>query len=492
VYSSKGFQNSELGDIEVVEHNNMFHLFHLVLPNHDYIAHAVSSDGFLWRRTKNALFIGEPGDWDDDMLWTMHISPDPDGPAAWRMFYTGIARKEVGRVQRIGLARSFDLYYWEKVASTNYPLSITGPHYEESLEEGRNWVSCRDPFFYNDGKERLLLVNARIPYDPLIRRGCIGLAREVETDHFEWQEPLFFPRMYDDIEVPGLLKLEDKFYLFGNIKKDIKVHYWHSDSLCGKYEAFSDNVLLPRGNFAARFTQQDKKVLLWNFFNANGSGASIRILPPPVELKVADDNTLFIKSYSGFNEKVVKKIKQKDFLPMRRILKNPTASLVEEDNSFSISCESGYEIFLAACSSINFRLRFKIRMKGIGKTGILFRSDDQANSYYISLDLINGLAQGRLWGVRTEGYHFEKSFQYMELQQAPFKYSSDVSYLVEIISFGGYFELSIEGKVILRFVDTTYMFHDKLGFYVESANINISDLTLDFLNGPEEEDHSVI
>jgi beta-fructofuranosidase len=178
MYSSKGFQKSELGDVEIIRHKELYHLFHLVLPNHDYIAHAVSEDGFLWRRVKNALFIGEPGDWDDDMLWTMAVSPDPDGPAMWRMFYTGISRKEQGMIQRIGLARSNDLYHWEKVSSTHYPLSITGPFYEESIEEGRKWVSCRDPFFYREGEERLLLVNARVPYGPVIRRGCIGIARE--------------------------------------------------------------------------------------------------------------------------------------------------------------------------------------------------------------------------------------------------------------------------------------------------------------------------
>ena len=51
-------------------------LFHLIIPNHDYIAHAVSKDGISWKRVKNALFVGDPGEWDDDMLWTMHVCED--------------------------------------------------------------------------------------------------------------------------------------------------------------------------------------------------------------------------------------------------------------------------------------------------------------------------------------------------------------------------------------------------------------------------------
>ena len=54
VYSGYGFRKSEVGDVDVVRHGGEYHLFHLTLPNHDYIAHAVSKDGLHWRRVKNA------------------------------------------------------------------------------------------------------------------------------------------------------------------------------------------------------------------------------------------------------------------------------------------------------------------------------------------------------------------------------------------------------------------------------------------------------
>ena len=162
MYSGSGFSAGELGDVEVVRWGGLYHLFHLVLPNHDYIAHAVSKDGLLWRRVKNALFIGDPGAWDDDMLWTMHVSPDPHQESQWRMFYTGITRREMGRVQRVGLARSDDLFHWTKDDMGHYPLSVDGPNYEKTLDEGRHWVSFRDPFFYKEGDERLQIGRAHV------------------------------------------------------------------------------------------------------------------------------------------------------------------------------------------------------------------------------------------------------------------------------------------------------------------------------------------
>jgi hypothetical protein len=45
MYSGSGFEASELGDVDVIHAGGLYHLFHLVFPNHDYIAHAVSWDG---------------------------------------------------------------------------------------------------------------------------------------------------------------------------------------------------------------------------------------------------------------------------------------------------------------------------------------------------------------------------------------------------------------------------------------------------------------
>ena len=72
MYTPRGQGLSELGDIEVVVGDDgRLHLFHLTLPNHDVVQHAVSDDGLHWEPLPNALHTGDPGDPDDDQIWTM-------------------------------------------------------------------------------------------------------------------------------------------------------------------------------------------------------------------------------------------------------------------------------------------------------------------------------------------------------------------------------------------------------------------------------------
>ena len=74
MFTESEFSRKTIGDVDVIWHDGLYHLFHLVLPNHDFIAHAISDNGLNWRRVDNALFIGDPGSWDDLMLWTMAVS----------------------------------------------------------------------------------------------------------------------------------------------------------------------------------------------------------------------------------------------------------------------------------------------------------------------------------------------------------------------------------------------------------------------------------
>lgn len=292
-----------IGDVDVLYHDGLYHLFHLVLPNHDFIAHAVSTDALNWRRINNALFIGEPGSWDDLMLWTMHVSADPHQAGRWRMFYTGLSRRDQGDYQRIGLAVSDDLYHWEKAPvnwedhrgsrdpdrvkaalkisrqkpmpradapferESCFPLEPDPKYYESSLDEGRHWISFRDPFFYHDGHDGWLLASARTNHGPVVRRGCVALLKEVSPNHFVAQQPLHHPRIYDDIEVPNLMRVGDDHYLIGSIREDAKIRYWHSDALREHWQSYQDNVLLAQGNYAGRVCRDDKGWLLWNFYS---------------------------------------------------------------------------------------------------------------------------------------------------------------------------------------------------------------------------------
>ena len=480
MYSGLGFRSSEIGDVDVIKHAGLFHLFHLVLPNHDYIAHAVSEDGLSWRRVENALFISHPGEWDDDMLWTMHVSPDPHRAGSWRMFYTGLCIREAGRVQRIGIARSDDLYAWEKVSGEDLPLEIPGDHYEHSVDEGRHWVSFRDPCYVRVGDRGFLLAAARSNEGPVIRRGCVALAEEVAPDRFEFHPPLYYPRRYDDVEVPGLINLRDRFYLIGSIREDVKVHWWHAEDLTGPYRNFSDNVLLPRGNYAARVLvdEGDGRVLVWNFFNKGGDIGGDHLLPPPKEILVTDSGALHLATYREFDNTVTGMERQDDLTPLDALFANPTAGCALTDGDCVASSDSGFEAFLVGGERDDYRLSGTLALDTNGKFGIVMHLQGDGDGYYLSLDLAKGIAQIRYWARNREG-GIEEAFRYQQLQTANFvPRPGPVEFT--LISYGSYIELSLYGYVTLTLADDRHT-SGRVGFYVESTRLRITDLTLETL-----------
>jgi len=492
MYASHGFLRSDIGDVDVVFHDDLYHLFHLVLPNHDFIAHAVSPDGMTWRRVKNALFVGEPGEWDDDMLWTMHVTPDPDKPGDWRMFYTGLARAEYGRVQRVGLARSSDLYHWERCNHGRYPLEIPAPHYESSIDEGRKWVSFRDPFFYHDptSGERLLLSAARIKDGPVIRRGCVGLARETAPDTFEFDAPLYRPGLYDDVEVPNLFHLDGRYYLMGSIREDTKIHYWYAEQIEGPYQNFFDNVILPTGNYAGRICRTPDKLLLFNFFSKTehlyGREVVKKLLPPPKELVTDRAGRLKLKSNSGFDRLVTDREIITASYQVKFLYENPHATAVDRPDGLHLACKSGYEAFILPGRHEDFRLRSMLMLEGLGKMGLVLRMSDEGDGYYLSLDLVNGIAQIRAWGANPTP-EFEHAFRYEPLQEAHFRGSDHGPWQIEVVAHGMYLEFSIDGYVVLSLVDDSFA-EGGIGFYTESAAVCLKDLHVETLSRPVTED----
>ena len=486
MYTGYGFRNFEIGDVDVVWHEGLFHLFHLTLPNHDYIAHAVSKDGIKWERVKNALFISDPKAWDDDMLWTMHISPNPYREGAWRMFYTGLCMRERGRVQRIGLAHSTDLYHWEKDDFATFPLEISGEHYETILNHGRLWVSFRDPFCYQEDGRTYLLATARTNKGPIIRRGCAALIEETAENEFEFLPPIFAPMRYDELEVPNLIKLNNRYYLIASIREDVKVHYWWADEPKGPYYNYSDNVLMPQGNYAARVSQTDGTTLVWNFFFKGLTTKGYHLISPPKELTVDERGELELKSFSGFRELVTKTFKMSDLTPIRCLFDNASASIQTNDDTIFLRNDSGFEAFLLDGCYRDFILTGDLLYEGDGKCGLVLHLDEAGDGYYLSLDLLKGIVQIRAWGHKEE--HEEKkvseeAFYYDQLQAAHYIPDEGV-HPFELIAYEQYLEFSFHGRILLTLADDTFR-SGRLGFYVEGGKMQVRNLELHHCRAPE-------
>jgi beta-fructofuranosidase len=481
MYTSYGFREVEVGDIDVVFDGEVFHLFHLILPNHDYIAHAVSQDGLNWRRVENALFIGEPGSWDDDMLWTMHVSKNPYRDGWWRMFYTGLAQHEHGRIQRVGLAHSPDLINWEKDTRDIFPIEASNNYYESTLDEGRNWVSFRDPAWVEAEGKRYLLVSGRSNQGPVIRRGCVALIEEVDESTYKPLPPLHYPRRYDDVEVPVALKMGQRHYLFGSIREDIKVHYWHSENFLGPYQNFADNVLLPQGNYAARVTQMSDYVLVWSFyFHGDRTGVD-HVLLPPKEMIANESGALKLRSYRGFDDKVSHVIEQTELGAYKPVIGNPNAH-IEAGHTIRLQCHSGFEVFVLPKENGCFRFSGELDVIKAGKFGFLLHADSQGDGYYISIDPLKGLIQCRLW-FHNEAGGIEEAYSYEPLQQSNYVPQS-LPFTFQLLAYGHYMELSVNGDVVLSLANKHHT-KGQLGLYLEGAEIALSNIRLEELTPPE-------
>lgn len=516
MYSDIGFEPRNIGDVDVIYHEGKYHLFHLVLPNHDFIAHAISEDGLNWHRVENALFIGNPGEWDDDALWTMNVSADPDFPGQWRMFYTGLSRVERGRVQRVGLAISNDLYRWEKVKSDRYPIDVAhggGEFYESSLDEGRRWVSFRDPLFFYDDNSRFLLVSGRVKDGPLIRRGCVAMVEEVERDKWVFRPPLYHPRRYDDVEVPGLFVMGDHHFLIGSVREDVKVRYWYSDTARGPWRNYFDNVLLPQGNYAARTcvvpgdgalpgsegteAGRSKRMVFNFYFTGESPGASKwgqarNLMPPPKELRVHPDGRLMLRSFGAFSDQVCREFHARELSPLVPISGNPDSGAGASGLDCWFGSDAGFETFLLQGQHRDFRMRGSLRMQGRGKCGLVFRFDEESTSgYYLSMDLMKGLIQLRAWLSRpehpgsVEGLG-ENAFWFKSIQTANFLTNREGPWQIELLAYGRYIEFSIDGYVRLTLVDDMFR-TGRCGFYAETAQIRLDDLMVQHLRPPHDE-----
>lgn len=481
MYSSRGFQEWEIGDVEVHVHDGVYHLFHLIIPNHDYIAHAVSKDGITWNRVKNAFFVGHPGEWDDDMLWTMDIDQVGD---TFEMYYTGLRLKDHGINQKIGKATSKDLIDWEKTPSTELLVESKGPHYEDLDNNPREWLSFRDPYKFVYNNENYLLICARASYGPTSRRGCVGLYKE-ENGKFTPQKPLLNPMVYDDIECPSLCEIDGKFYLIGSIREDIKVRYWRADEFQGEYLSFHHDVLLPQGNYAARVVQDGKHLLVYNFYFQDRQVNSKRLLPPPKELMVDKKGRLRLKSFYRWDEKVKRKIQQFELPTLKRLFNNPTSKFENVDNKWYVSSRSGYELFTFEKPSSSFIWEGIIKMEGLGKGGLVMDTDDEGNGYFISFDFISGYVEIRNWGFNEKDV--KNNFIFKNLQANQFKpRKTDYSLHFKLIRYGSYIEFSIDGEIKLTLIDFANT-GKNMGIYSCSSLMSIEHSSIKELPTPGDE-----
>jgi beta-fructofuranosidase len=283
--------------------------------------------------------------------------------------------------------------------------------------------------------------------------------------------------------VPGLFSIGGRYYLIGSIREDGKVHYWYADALLGPYRNFSDNVLLPQGNYAARVLLDEERglILVWTFFFIGGDIKGDHLLPPPKELRVTMSGALRLVSYRGFDAKVTEVLGPREITPLSSLFDNPDAICNEENGHCLATSHSGLEVFVLQGEHRDYRLSGTLVVERSGKFGLVVHADDEGNAYYLSLDLKKGIAQIRYWATNPQG-SFEDAFHYDQLQTANFvPRPGPVAF--QLISYGDYIELSLYGDVRLTLADGR-LGSGRVGFYVESTELRVGDLVLETLQAP--------
>ena len=476
MHSSNGYKDWEIGNIEIHILDGIYHLFHINSFNRKQIHHATSTDGINWTSSKDNLAKLEIDIWKDDLLSSINISQNGEN---FELFYTkseqtnqGISK---GLSQKIEVAISTNLIDWKAESNKISTIQSEGDFYETLNNNPREWLSFRDPFKFEYNGNSFLLICARASYGPLSRRGCVGLYQFINYQYIP-QKPLFYPLAFDDIEHPCICEIEDKFYLIGSLREDVKVRYWMSDEFLGEYQSFHHDVLLPQGNYAARVVKDGDHILIYNYYFLNKQLNQIKLLPPPKELMIDKKGRLRLKSFYRWEEKVNKIIYQFEIINLNRLFNNPTSKFENIDNKWWVSSRSGYELFTFEKLSDNYIWEGIIKMEGLGKGGFVINTDDEGNGYFISIDFVSAFVEIRNWSF--DPTNSKNNFIFNTLQVNQFRPKKDDYTLhFKLIHYGNYIEFSIDGEVKLTLIDFANT-GKNMGLYTCSSELTLENSTL--------------
>jgi beta-fructofuranosidase len=296
-----------------VDQDGSHHLFYLQAPRslgdpagrhlHAAVGHAVSPDWEHWTVLPDALEPADTPAWDDRAIWTGSVVRGDTG--RWHFFYTGISRKEGGRVQRIGRADSDDLITWTR--SGPGPVLCADARWYETLDQ-MSWheESWRDPWVLRDphGDGWHMLITARAARGPRYERGVIGHARSADLVHWEVQPPLTTPAGFGQMEVPQVAEVAGRPVLtFSCAAADLSGDRRRNTPVTGVWSAPGESLLGPYDLGAAR-PYADPRIYAAHLVGLPGGtpallgfadqrdGTFTGTIPAPVRVGLAADGTI--------------------------------------------------------------------------------------------------------------------------------------------------------------------------------------------------------
>lgn len=297
-----------------------YHMFYLQAPRalkhpeirhwHSSIGHAVSNDLIHWEILPDALHPAQSEQrWDSLTTWTGCTLRHDD---TWYMFYTGTSRHEKGLIERIGFATSKDLIHWTKFEG-NPVLSVDPTWYE--LFDRDVWYeeTWRDPWIFRYEGLFHMLITARANQGPSKGRGIIGHCSSLDLFHWEVNKPLTSPGAYGYLEVPQLVKINDRWYLLFSVGTDkyaedrlsqpgirarTGTHFMFADNPLGPFTLPADDVLCgdEHGSLYSGKLVQDPNGawVLMTVIQSDGSGVYVGDVSNPLSLTVQENGEISI------------------------------------------------------------------------------------------------------------------------------------------------------------------------------------------------------
>ncbi|MBN1553816.1 MAG: hypothetical protein JXA11_03670 [Phycisphaerae bacterium] len=233
------FQNVYSPGIPINDHTFLraegnWHLFHIWMdrngPRDNVIGHAVSENLRGWREQPDILPKTPAPSWED------HRGANAPYVLAWEgtyyLFYSRYHLADHGKyeLQQIGLAKSPDLYHWEKYENNPvfHPASFWCP-WEDEISDLFRPGCCRDPHVLRYGDKWILYYVANTRTDRIS-----AVAHAVSDDLIHWEDkgPVLTLPVSDTgttmCESPCVVHEKDRWHLF--VKHGLSTHYAQSET----------------------------------------------------------------------------------------------------------------------------------------------------------------------------------------------------------------------------------------------------------------------
>jgi beta-fructofuranosidase len=202
-----------LWDTWILPANGEYHLFYLKRDMRDMwakiIGHAVSPDLVHWQPVADAINASPAPAWDSGWFMTGTVVRHHDG--RYYMFYGSM----IDQIQRIGVAISDDLMYWEKYAGGPV-LEASAPYYETDPKAAPNGeLAWRDPCILWDEEDQCYyaFICARVPGGDYTGGACVAVSRSTDLLHWKNLPPAYTADDLVCMEVPDVFKLNGRYYM---------------------------------------------------------------------------------------------------------------------------------------------------------------------------------------------------------------------------------------------------------------------------------------